>query len=187
MPPEPKEEITRVISAPEEPPPLVKTRVLMPGKALYCLIHAKRHPCSICLQDNSSSRERHERELLQRFDSTLVQVAKPAVALTPSELAERAVVAQGYDVDKYRKEINLGLKHARVLLRGYATSWRDSEDLKQDVDIEIWKATLHYKDRMTPELAYTIAKNQAGKFLKRQRDEQTVSITTADGPVLDEF
>jgi hypothetical protein len=40
---------------------------------------------------------------------------------------------------------------------------------------------------MTPELAYTIAKNQAKKFLKQQRDEQSSAVTTPDGPVLDEF
>src|ERR1700730_8219257 len=125
-------------------------------------------------------------KLIQRF--TRVQdVDKPVVTLTPGEIAERAVVAQGYDVDKYRKEINLGLKHARVLLRGYATSWRDSQDLKQTVDIEIWKSILRYKDRMTPELAYTIARNHGGRFLKRQRKEQTTAVTTPDGPVLDEF
>ena len=75
----------------------------------------------------------------------------------------------------------------RVLLRGFPASWRDASDLKQIVDIEIWKAVLHYADRMTPELAYTIAKNQAKKFLKQQRGEQSSVVTTPDGPVLDEF
>jgi hypothetical protein len=77
----------------------------------------------------------------------------------------------GYDVNKYRKEINMGLKDARVLLRGFATSWRDSNDLKQTVDIEIAAATERYEDGMNPALAYTIAKNQAGKFLTNQIKE----------------
>ena len=94
----------------------------------------------------------------------------------------------GYDVNKYRKEINMGLKDARVLLRGFATSWRDSNDLKQTVDIEIAAATKRYKDGMNPALAYTIAKNQAGKFLTNQIKEQNVEVEDEFGePILDEF
>ena len=96
--------------------------------------------------------------------------------------------ALGYDVNKYRKEINMGLKDARVLLRGFATSWRDSNDLKQTVDIEIAAATKRYKDGMNPALAYTIAKNQAGKFLTNQIKEQDVKVEDEFGePILDEF
>ncbi len=94
----------------------------------------------------------------------------------------------GYDVNKYRKEINMGLKDARVLLRGFATSWRDSNDLKQTVDIEIAAATKRYEDGMNPALAYTIAKNQAGKFLTNQIKEQNVELEDEFGePILDEF
>jgi hypothetical protein len=97
--------------------------------------------------------------------------------------------ALGYDVNKYRREINMGLKDARVLLRGrFATSWRDSNDLKQTVDIEIAAATKRYKDGMNPALAYTIAKNQAGKFLTNQIKEQNVEVEDEFGePILDEF
>ncbi len=169
--------------------PLVKTRVLVPADVVYCLRHAKRHPCLVCVQDELRAREYREREaLLQRFNaSSALDAAAPAIALPPTHVVERNAIAQSYNVDKYRKEINLALKHARILLRGFAASWRDASDLKQIVDIEIWKAVLHYDDRMTPELAYTIAKNQAKKFLKQQRGEQSCVVTTLDGPVLDEF
>ena len=115
------------------------------------------------------------------------EVAKPVVAtLTPSEIAERdkyrEFLNRAYNVDWFRKEINMGLKDARVLLRGFATIWRDSHDLKQTVDIEIWKAILRYRGGMNGAIAYTIAKNQAGKFLGRQIKEPTVPVTT---PVLD--
>jgi DNA-directed RNA polymerase specialized sigma24 family protein len=169
--------------------PLVKTRVLIPADVVYCLTHAKRHPCLVCVQDELRAREYRERqELLRRFNaSSALDVVAPAIGLPPSHGAARRAVAQSYSVDKYRKEINLALKHARVLLRGFAASWRDASDLKQIVDIEIWKAFLHYEDRMTPELAYTIAKNQAKKFLKQQRGEQSSAVVTPNGPVLDEF
>jgi DNA-directed RNA polymerase specialized sigma24 family protein len=169
--------------------PLVKTRVLIPADVVYCLRHAKRHPCLVCVQDELRAREYSERkELLRRFNaSSAPDVAAPATPLPATHVAARRAVAQSYSVDKYRNEINLALKHTRVLLRGFATSWRDASDLKQIVDIEIWKAVLHYEDRMTPELAYTIAKNQAKKFLKQQRGEQSSVVTTPDGPVLDEF
>jgi DNA-directed RNA polymerase specialized sigma24 family protein len=178
-------------SAPKTSPtsPLVKTRVLIPADVVYCLAHAKRHPCLVCVQDELRAREHRERaELLQRFNLSLaLDVAAPAIALPPTHVVERNAIAQRYNVDKYRKEINLALKHARILLRGFAARWRDASDLKQIVDIEIWKAVLHYQDRMTPELAYTIAKNQAKKFLKQQRGEQSSVVTTPDGPMLDEF
>jgi DNA-directed RNA polymerase specialized sigma24 family protein len=168
----------------------VKTRVLIPADVVYCLTHAKRHPCPVCVQDELRACEHRERDaLLQRFNaSPALDVTAPAIALQPpSHVAERSAVLRRYNVNKYRNEINLALKHARVLLKGFAASWRDAGDLKQIVDIEIWKAVLHYEDRMTPELAYTIAKNQAKKFLKQQRGEQSSVVTTPDGPVLDEF
>jgi hypothetical protein len=94
----------------------------------------------------------------------------------------------GYDVNKYREEINTGLKYARLLLPEFATSWRDSNDLKQTVDIEIAAATKRYEDGMNPALAYTIAKNQAGKFLTNQIKEQNVEVEDEFGePILDEF
>jgi DNA-directed RNA polymerase specialized sigma24 family protein len=193
MPREPEDQSIR--TKPEHcaphpgPTPWVKTRVLVPAEVVYCLRHAKRHPCPVCVQNEFRAREYREREeLLRRFNaSSALDVAAPAIALPASHVADRRAVGQSYNVDKYRKEINLALKHARVLLRGFAASWRDASDLKQIVDIEIWKAVLHYEDRMTPELAYTIAKNQAKKFLKLQRGEQSSAVITPDGPVLDEL
>jgi DNA-directed RNA polymerase specialized sigma24 family protein len=168
---------------------VLKTRVLIPADVVYCLRHAKRHPCLVCVQDELRAREYREREaLLQRFNaSSALDAAAPSLALPPNRVAARRAVLRRYNVDKYRNEINLALKHARILLKGFAASWRDASDLKQIVDIEIWKAVLHYEDRMTPELAYTIAKNQAKKFLKQQRGEQSSAVITPDGPVLDEF
>jgi DNA-directed RNA polymerase specialized sigma24 family protein len=194
LPPDPESQNAHIEtqhSAPKTSPtsPLVKTRALIPADVVYCLTHAKRHPCLACVQDELRAHEYRERKmLLQRFNaSSALDVAAPAVALPPSHVVPRNAVAQSYNVDKYRKEINLALKHARILLRGFAASWRDASDLRQIVDIEIWKAVLHYEDRMTPELAYTVAKNQAKKFLKQQRGEQSSAVTTPNGPVLDEF
>ena len=116
--------------------------------------------------------------LLDRF----TPVEEPAVA--PDVASQDGSAVQGtYDLDRFRKEINLGLKYARVLLRGYPASWRDSNDLKQEVDIAIWKAVVHYKSEMNGAIAYTIAKNQDNKFLGRQVKEQKVAVTT---PMLDE-
>jgi hypothetical protein len=94
------------------------------------------------------------------------------------------------DVDTYREEINKGLRYARVLRAkgGFATSWRDLNDLKQTVDIEIAAAAKRYEGGMNPALAYTIAKNQAGKFLTNQIKEQDVQVEDEFGePILDEF
>jgi hypothetical protein len=127
-------------SAPtDRPTSPLKPRVLVPADVVYCLTHAKRHPCLVCVQDESRAREHREREkLLQRFNaSSALDVTAPAIAPPPTHVAERNAVAQRYNVDKYRNEINLALKHARILLRGFAASWRDASDLKQIVDIEM--------------------------------------------------
>jgi len=74
------------------------------------------------------------------------------------------------------------------LLKDFADNWKGFDDLRQIVDIEIWRATKKYKNGMNGAIAYTIARNQAGRFLKNQIEEQTVQLENLDGtPVLDEF
>jgi len=113
----------------------------------------------------------------------------------------------GYNPDIYRVEISKALKHARrILSNGEAFVTRpsvksktlspdithegqkDFEDLVRLVDMEIWQATKSYGDKMTPALAYTVAKNQAGRFLADRIEEQTILVVDGEGnPVLDEF
>jgi hypothetical protein len=81
-------------------------------------------------------------------------------------------------VNKYRKEINMGIKHA-YSIRGFSPD-RDRDDLKQSIDIEIWVATLNYSDGMNEKLAYTIAKFQTSKFLNKGWKDQTTAVTTTE-------
>jgi hypothetical protein len=56
------------------------------------------------------------------------------------------------------------------------------------LDIEIWKATKTYKDKMNGAIAYTIAKNQGWRFVGGHIKEQMVALENSDGtPVLDEL
>ena len=81
-----------------------------------------------------------------------------------------------YNPGIYRTEINKALGSARSKLRG-PEGRKDFEDLKQIVEIEIWKATKHYGDKMNAGLAYRIAKNQAGKFLTTKANQpKTLSL-----------
>jgi hypothetical protein len=68
--------------------------------------------------------------------------------------------------DAISKAIKNGLAHARRILFDYKEEGRRNyKDLRQIVDIEVWKATLKYGRRMNQKLAFVIAQNQANKFL----------------------
>ncbi len=141
-------EAVAVMDAPEPQPPVE----IVPADALY-------------------------QAMLKQFKP--VEVARSA-ALPTSELAERAryrdEINRGYNVDTYRKEINLALRKS-CFKRGFLPS-RD-EDLRQIIDVAIWEATLKYRDGMNPALAYKIAENQANRFLNKQYEEQTIVVTTS--------
>jgi hypothetical protein len=92
-----------------------------------------------------------------------------------------------YNTETYRIEISKALSHTRLVLRG-DEGQKDHKDLQQLVDIEIWKTAKKYGDKMTAALAYTVARNQRGKFLADRIEEQTVLVVDGDGnPMLDEF
>jgi hypothetical protein len=66
----------------------------------------------------------------------------------------------------YRNEVAKGTAHARRILMGYKSEGKKHvQDLSQVVDFEIWKATEKYGNKMTPALAFTIARNQSTKLL----------------------
>ncbi len=82
-------------------------------------------------------------------------------------------VEPDYNPEKYRREINIALKDVWIADQ----DGTDEKDLKQVVDIEIWKASRHYGDKMNEQLAYTVAKNTVSTF-QIKRIEET---TTEDG------
>src|SRR6266576_765256 len=114
----------------------------------------------------------------------------------------------GYDAEIYRVEINKALRYAKFLLSAGESfvkrqpvqqkesdeieprleGQKDFEDLVSLVDLEIWNATKFYGDKMNAAIAYTVARNQRGKFLADRIEEQTILVVDSDGnPVLDEF
>lgn len=86
----------------------------------------------------------------------------------PREIIQE--VDPDYDTEIYRKEITKALAHVRGNLTR-DEGRKDFEDLTQIVDFEIWKATKRYGDKMNEKLAYTIAENQAQRFLKKLTEE----------------
>lgn len=115
------------------------------------------------------------------------------------------IIDPGYNPEIYRVEINKALRYAKDVLKNGENfikrpslkveereakleGQKDFEDLKCIVDIEIWKTVKKYEGKMSAALAYTVAKNQAGKYLSKRIDEQTILVEDADGnPMLDEF
>jgi hypothetical protein len=76
----------------------------------------------------------------------------------------------------YRDEIRKALSYSRSLMRG-PEGKKNFRDLESIVDIEIWKASQRYADKMNEALAFTIAKNQANKFLAFLAEQpETVSL-----------
>ena len=167
--------------------------IKVPVEQVYCLIHAKPKPCPTCFQDEHRHTQFVEHNELMRLFNQIVldewkQAAKAQKLQHVPAVGDWNALDVGYDAEVYRKEINTGLRYTKRLLTDFADSWKGFDDLRQIVDIEIWKASRHYKERMNGALAYTIAKNQAGRFLKDQIEEQTIQLENSDGTcVLDEF
>jgi len=185
------------VSAPG--PVLVKpwkkhVRILVPAEELFCLVHARKKPCERCEEEY----ERGRRICNSSFGYALNQArgGRDAILsnLEPARPTELPAVSLddfkadfSYDAEKYRKEINKALSYAMELLRSFP-NWKDSGDLVQTVDFELYKACKHYGDKMNNALAYSIAKNQARKFLKQQIVEQKVTAEGGFGNVeKDEF
>lgn len=116
-----------------------------------------------------------------------------------------ALIEPDYDRNKYRDAINKALKGAKINLRGTeqyrgvdrgpvkSTGYNENlqppdltketkegfRDLLILVDLEIWKAARKYGDQMNDALAYTIARNTAGRFQAELIDDQTILTDVA--------
>jgi hypothetical protein len=121
------------------------------------------------------------------------------------DVCRLAPIDPDYNPDIYRVEISKALAQSRRVLTNNrpAPSLRISEraadgpeadsleyetegeknlkEVRQIIDIEIWKASKKYGGEMNAKLAYTIAHNQAGKFLGKLIEEQAVESTDANG------
>lgn len=167
--------------------------IKVPVEQVYCIRHAKPHPCARCIQDDLFQMKHIEqKKLAALFNETLhnswAEAARIQNLPVVPPIGDWNTLDEPYDYGKYLRERNTGLRYAKFLLKQFPDSWKGFDDLQQIADIEIWMATKKYKDKMNGAIAYTIAKNQAGRFLKNQIDEQTIPVENLDGtPVLDEF
>jgi hypothetical protein len=96
------------------------------------------------------------------------------------EVCRLSSIDPSYDSDVYRTEIGKATKAASKSLTG-VEGRKDWKDLNQIVDIEIWKASRKYGSEMNEGLAYTIAKNQSGKFITQRIEGQTAETTDPNG------
>ncbi len=96
------------------------------------------------------------------------------------EVCRFSPIDSNYNPDLYRSEITKAMSHANRCLYG-DEGRKDLKDLLQIIDFEVWKASKKYGDKMSAPLAYTIANNQAGKYLSERIAERTVEITGAEG------
>jgi hypothetical protein len=126
--------------------------------------------------------------------SPLAVVDEPAEAAVAVAEPESAPVFElDYDKETYREEINKALAYAKTLYKNGShfikrnplkredriakfEGQKDFEDLVQLIDIEIWKATKKYGDKMSPALAYRIAKNQAMKAIGIRIDRSESAV-----------
>jgi len=172
-------------------------RDLAPKKKVYvnemfCTRHAKPEPCPRC--DEEAHRwvrftEQSQRAHLinQVLGTAWTKVAEKTNVRPVPPVGDWKSIDSAYDTEKFRHEINTGLRYAKTVL-GDFPGWKTFDDLKQITDVEIWQASKKYGPRMNGAIAYTIAKNQAGRFLKNQIKEQMVTVENLDGTiVMDEF
>jgi len=99
------------------------------------------------------------------------------------DVCRLAPVDPNYNPDVYHAEISKAMKQANKSLTG-EEGRKDFRDLRQIVDIEIWKTAKKYGEEMNEQLAFTVAKNQAGKYLAARIEEQTIESTSAEGTVI---
>jgi hypothetical protein len=173
-------------------------RDLIPKKKIYvdemfCTRHAKPLPCPRCEEETHrwmKFTEQSQRAHLmnQVLGTAWNNVAKQAKVFPVPDIGNWPKIDSGYNTEAYRHEINTGLRYAKTVLLDFPNSWKGFDDLKQIVDIEVWLASRQYGTKMNGAIAYTIAKNQAGRFLTNQIKEQTITVENPDGSiVLDEF
>jgi hypothetical protein len=166
-------------------------RVLVPVEQLYCMRHAKKHPCPRCEERTDfwiraaiASQQAHALNSLLHGKWT--NVAEKANVRPVPPVGDWKSIDSAYDTEKFRHEINTGLRYAKTVLRDFP-GWKGFDDLKQITNIEVWLASKKYGPKMNGAIAYTIAKNQAGRFLTDQIKEQMVTVENPDGSiVLDE-
>jgi hypothetical protein len=126
-----------------------------------------------------------------RLVGLLYEPTEAAVAV--AELEPAPAFEPDYDKETYREEINKALAYAKTLYKNGShfirrnslkredriaklEGQKDFEDLVQLIDIEIWKATKKYGDKMSPALAYVIAKNQAMKAIGIRVDRSESAV-----------
>jgi hypothetical protein len=168
-------------------------RVLVPVEQIYCMRHAKKHPCPRCdewtiffMRSAIISQQSHA--LNRLLHGEWGKVAEIANIQPAPPVGDWKSVDLTYDTEKFRHEINTGLRYAKAVLEDFPSVETDFDDLKQITDIEVWLASKKYGDKMNGAIAYTIAKNQSRRFMKDQINEQTVTVDNPDGSVaLDEF
>jgi len=134
-----------------------------------------------------TEQSRWANQMNQVLGTAWTKVAEIANVRPAPRIGNWKSIDSGYDTEKYRHEINTGLRYAKAVLKDFPNSWKGFDDLKQIVDIEIWLRSKNGLE-MNGAIAYTIAKNQAGRFLTKQIEEQTVAVENPDGSaVFDEF
>jgi hypothetical protein len=159
---------------------------------MFCTRHAKPEPCPRCDEEahrwmRFGEQNRYAHLMNQFLGTAWGKVAEQTKVFPVPPVGDWKSIDSSYDAEKYRHEINTGLRYAKSLLREFPESWKGFDDLKQITDIEIWLASRKYGAKMNGAIAYTIAKNQAGRFLKNQINEQMIVVENSNGSiVLDE-
>jgi hypothetical protein len=166
-------------------------RVLVPVEQVYCMRHAKKHPCPRCEERTDfwirfaiTSQQSHALNKLLHGEWT--RVAEKANVRPVPPVGDWKSIESAYDTEQFRYEINTGLRYAKKVLGDFPGKGFD--ELKQITEIEIWLASKKYGTKMNGAIAYTIAKNQAGRFLKDQIREQMITVENPNGSIaLDDF
>ncbi len=114
-------------------------RVLVPVEQVYCMRHAKKHPCPRCEERTDfwiryaiASEQAHA--LNNLLHGKWTKVAEKANVLPVPPVGDWKSIDSAYDTNKFRHEINTGLRYAKTVLRDFPGS--GFEDLKQIAEIE---------------------------------------------------
>lgn len=106
------------------------------------------------------------------------------------------IIEPNYDRNRFRDEINKALGAAKKNFRagGYYYAGKDKKEVLTEgeknfqdliglVDLEIWKASRHYGEKMNGALAGAIAKSTAGKFTAEIIADETI-LTSLEWSVM---
>src|SRR6266566_3651703 len=80
-----------------------------------------------------------------------------------------------YNFNKYRTEIEKAIGFAKSHFTD-PEGRKNLKDMKQAIDMEMWRASKHYGDKMNELLAYKVAENAKNKFIK-ELIEHTSGLT----------